>query len=59
MLICAKIKYKISRKFEVARFTKRGIPRMDLNTEKMRETHNLYRKHPWKPQEYYLVNYFL
>jgi len=26
----------------IARFTKLGIPRMDLNTEEIRETYNLY-----------------
>jgi len=37
-----------------------GIPRMDLDTEEIRETHNLYiENHLWKPQEYYQkVNIF-
>jgi len=31
----------------------------DLDTKKTCETHNLYIKHPWKPQEYYFIQYLI
>jgi len=59
MLICAKIKYKISRKFEGLQGSRNVAFQEWIWTRRKFAKRNLYRKHPWKSQEYYLVNYFL